>query len=101
MSDCYNLMEELKKCLINKQTVDIKQIFIQQEPDLFDDLDTPLNNIKTNIYELNNKLFNCKNNNIIEHLHNNKLKISSQDYPFMYESHSNLNNITIKKYYEK
>lgn len=100
MSECSNLMDELNKCLINKQTIDIKQIYIQQKFDLFDDLDTSYRNIKINIFELNNKLFNCKNDSIIKYLHINKLKISSEDHPHMYESHYNLNNITIQKYSE-
>ena len=63
-----------------------------------DDIDIEYYRIKTNIYELNNKLFNCENkDDIKEYLHINKLEISSEEYPNMLKSYSYHNNITIKK----
>lgn len=97
MSSCDNLIDELRKCLLNKQNVNIKEVIVQQKPALFDNLDTEYNYIKTNIYELNNKLFNCKNNSIKEHLLNYKLEITSENYPNIHDSYSKLNNITINK----
>ena len=99
MTMCDKLIDELKKCLLNKKKIiNIKQIIIKQEPSLMDDVDTEYSRIKTNIYELNNKLFNCENKDSIkEYLNINKLEISSEDYPNMLESRSYHNNITIKK----
>lgn len=95
---CDKLINEFKKCLLNNKIVKIKQIIIKEEPCLMDDVDTEYYRIKTNIYEVNNKLFNCENKDSIkEYLRINKLEISSEDYPNMTESRSYHNNITINK----
>lgn len=95
---CDKLFNELNNCLSNKKLINIKQIIIQEEPTLMDEIGTTYYRIKTNTFELNNKLFNCENKDSIKKfLHINNLEISSEDYPYMPESRSYYNNITIKK----
>lgn len=95
---CDELINELKKCLANKNTINIRQLTVIQEPDLMDDIDTEYIRIKINVYEVNNRLFNYGNKREIkECLKLNKLGISNEDYPHATESVSYYNNITIKK----
>ncbi len=98
MSSCNNLIDELKKCLLEKKEVHVEQFVIMPMPSYFDDLDTEYNHYKTNIFKLNDKLFACEENvNIKQYLHKNNLQISKEDYPSMLESKSYKNIITINK----
>lgn len=97
MSSCNDLMNELKKCLFEKNEVRIEQIYVKPIPSLFDK-SVAKYHYKTNIFKLGDKFFICEDNkDIKQYLCKNNLQISKEDYPYMYEGNSYKNNIIIKQ----
>lgn len=100
MQSCAELVKELHKSFLEQKEIDIKQICIQERSQLFDDIDDMLYKRKfrkTNIYEYNDKVFDCDALDFESVLYNNHFKISTETYSHGYEHNTEKNYITITK----
>lgn len=84
MSSCSDLINELKKCLLQNKEVNIEQIIIthsqySDQLEFFDDI--KFFHYSSNIFKFNKKLFDCtENKNINNLLRDNNLCISKEKY---------------------
>ena len=84
MSSCNDLINELKKCLLTNNEVNVEEIIITHSQysdklEFFDDI--KFLHYSSNIFKFNEKLFDCsiKNENINKFLNENNLYVSKKN----------------------